>query len=146
MNLLAQTTDPIKDLFGGISPPAAMNVGGSDPAQGLGNFIGFGIQMFIIVAALFMVIYLLWGAFDWINSGGEKERLTKAQNKITNALIGIILIFVVLTVFNVLAGNILGIIVPNPDGSGFKIKLPTLDGSGGTNQPNTRPQPTVPAI
>lgn len=135
MNLLAQATDPIKDLFGGISPPAAMNVGGSDPAQGLGNFIGFGIRMFIVIAALFMVIYLLWGAFDWINSSGEKERLTKAQNKITNALIGIILIFVVLTVFNLLAGNILGIIVPNPDGNGFKIKLPTLDSGSNVEPP-----------
>lgn len=126
MKFLAQTTDPIKELFGGITPPAGMNVGGSDtPQQGLGNIIGFGIRMFILVAGLFLIIYLLWGAFDWITSGGEKEKITKAQNKITNAVIGILLVFVVLMVFNLLAGNILGIIVPI-DGGGFKIKLPTL--------------------
>lgn len=123
MKLLADQA--IDDLFGGISPPPAMNVGGNDPVQGLGKFIGFGIQMFILVAGLFMLLYLLWGAFDWISSSGEKEKITKAQNKITNALIGIVLVFVVLVVFNLLAGNILGIIVPI-EGGGFQIKLPTL--------------------
>ncbi|TRZ51301.1 hypothetical protein D4R99_04540, partial [bacterium] len=80
---------------------------------------------FIIVAGMFLILYMLWGAFDWIASGGEKEKILKAQNKITNALIGIVLVFVVLTVFNLLAGNILGIVVPNGSG-GFDIKLPTL--------------------
>lgn len=123
MKLLADQA--IDDLFGGISPPAAMNVGGADPVQGLGKFIGFGIQMFILVAGLFLLLYLLWGAFDWIVSNGEKERISKAQSKITNALIGMVLIFFVLTVFNLLAGNILGIVEPNGSG-GFNIKLPTL--------------------
>ncbi len=123
MKLLADAA--IDELFGGISPPPAMNVGGDNPVQGLGKFIGFGIQMFILVAGLFMLVYLLWGAFDWISSSGEKEKITKAQNKITNALIGIVLVFVVLVVFNLLAGNILGIIVPI-EGGGFEIKLPTL--------------------
>jgi len=123
MKLLADAATDA--LFGGISPPAAMNVGGADPVQGLGKFIGFGIQMFILVAGMFLLLYLLWGAFDWIISGGEKERITKAQHKITNALIGMLLIFVVLTIFNLLAGNILGIVEPNGSG-GFNLKLPTL--------------------
>ena len=123
MKLLA---DAASDLFGGISPPEAMNLGGSDPVQGFANFIGFGIRMFIMIAGLAMIIYLLWGAFDWIASSGEKEKLTKAQNKITNAVIGIILIFVVLMVFNVLAGDVFKIIRPNDDTGGFDIKLPTL--------------------
>ena len=93
--------------------------------QGLGKLIAFGIQMFIVVAGMFLLLYLLWGAFDWITSGGEKEKITKAQNKITNAFIGMFLIFVVLVVFVAFAGNSLGII--SPDGSGgFDIKLPTL--------------------
>ncbi|MCR4276615.1 MAG: hypothetical protein NUV87_00640 [Candidatus Roizmanbacteria bacterium] len=124
MKLLADKA--IDDLFGGISPPPAMNVGGSDPVKGLGKFIGFGIQMFLLVAGMFLLLYLLWGAFDWIASGGEKEKISKAQSKITNAVIGMVLIFVVLTVFNLLAGNMLGIIDPNSAGGGFGIKLPTL--------------------
>ena len=123
MKLLADQA--IDDLFGGITPPAAMNVGGSDPVQGVGKFLAFGINMFILISGLLLLIYLLWGAFDWISSGGDKEKITKAQNKITNAIIGMILIFVVLAVFIALAGNSLGIIKPNGSG-GFDINLPTL--------------------
>lgn len=123
MKLLADQA--IDDLFGGITPPAAMNVGGSDPVQGVGKFLAFGINMFILISGLLLLIYLLWGAFDWISSGGDKEKITKAQNKITNAIIGMILIFVVLAVFIALAGNSLGIIRPNGSG-GFDINLPTL--------------------
>jgi len=125
MRLLADVDHAVQELFGGISPPDAMNVGGEDPVQGLGKLVAFGINMFITIAGIFLLIYLLWGALDWIQSNGEKERLTKAQNKITNALIGIILVFVVLTVFNLLAGKLLGIVNPI-DGGGFEIKLPTL--------------------
>ena len=96
---MSPTVDPaIKELFGGISPPDAMNVGGDKPIEGLAKFIGFGIQMFIVVAGIFMLLYLFLGTFDWIVSGGEKEKLVKAQNKITNALIGMLLIFIVLVV------------------------------------------------
>ncbi|MEK7097131.1 MAG: hypothetical protein AAB705_00850 [Patescibacteria group bacterium] len=123
MKFLADATT---DLFGGISPPAAMNLGGSDPVQGLGDFIGFGIQMFIMLAGFFLILYLLWGAFDWISSGGEKEKIAKAQSKITNAVIGIVLVFVVLTLFNLLAGRILGIVETDENGGGFRLKLPTL--------------------
>jgi len=56
MKLLADQA--IDELFGGISPPAAMNVGGNDPAQGLGNFIAFGIQVFILIAGLVLLFYL----------------------------------------------------------------------------------------
>lgn len=125
MKFLTAKDPAIDALFGGITPPDAMNIGGNDASQGLGNFIGFGIRMFIIVAGISMMIYLLWGTFDWIASGGEKEKIAKAQNKITNAVIGIILVFVVLMVFNLLAGDILKIIVPDGNG-GFGIKLPTL--------------------
>ena len=124
MKYLATVDPAIQELFGGISPPDAMNVGGDKPVEGLGKFIAFGINMFILVAGMFLILYLLMGAFDWINSGGEKEKIEKAKNKITNALIGMLLVFVVLTVFNLLAGNILGIV--KPGGGGFEIKLPTL--------------------
>ena len=121
MKLLADQT--VEEIFGKILPPAGMNID-SDPNIGFGKFIAFGIKTFIIVAGLFMLIYLLFGALDWITSGGEKEKILKAQNRITNAIIGMVLIFVVLVVFNILAGNILGIIRPGT--TGWEFILPTL--------------------
>ncbi len=125
--LLADQT--VQTIFGQVSPPPGMDVGaGQNPIAGLGTFIGWGINIFLTVAGLFLLLYLLWGALDWIQSAGEKEKLVKAQNKITNAVVGMVLIFAVLVVFNVLAGRILGIINVNPDGS-WGIKIPTLQQS-----------------
>lgn len=117
-------TQSVEDVFGKISPPPGMNIGAGDPVQALANFIGFGVRIFIIVAAVALLIYMLWGAFDWINSGGEKEKVAKAQQKMTNAVIGMILVFVALTVFGLLTGNILGIIV-NENGV-WKLQIPTI--------------------
>lgn len=123
MNFLAQNSD-VQNAFGTVAPPPGMDFGGNDPVGGFGMAIAFGIRLFIIIASLFLLIYLLWGAFDWITSGGEKERIQKAQNKITNAVIGLILVFVALVGFNLIAGNLLGIITPGPNG--WEFKLPTL--------------------
>ena len=125
MKILA-VDQTVEDIFGKITPPQGMNIGGegATPEAGFGQFIAFGIKTFIIIAGLFMLVYLLLGALDWITSGGEKEKITKAQNKITNAVIGMVLIFVVLVVFNLLAGNLLGIIKPGTNG--WEFILPTL--------------------
>lgn len=118
--------DTVQQVFGTVAPPAGMNFGGSDPVAGFGSLISFGVRIFLIIAGIFLLIYLLWGAFDWIVSGGEKELIIKAQNKITNALIGLVIIFGVLVIFNLVAGNLLGIITPTQNG--WKFNFPTLGG------------------
>lgn len=110
--------------FGRISPPPGMNIGGGDPFQALTNIFSFGLRMVLIVAGFFLLVYLFWGAFDWITSGGEKEKVAKAQQKITGAIIGLILIFAVLSIWGLLMGNILGIIVN--EGGSWQFKLPIL--------------------
>ncbi len=62
------------------------------PAQGyndLGNFITNIIQLSFALALLVVLIMLVWGAFEWISSGGDKETVGKARGRIINALIGL---------------------------------------------------------
>lgn len=80
------------NLFGTIQPPQGVPSGNN----ALSNILSAGIKMFFIVAGLAALLYLLLGAFDWITSGGEKEKIMKAQSKIQNAIVGLILMFVVL--------------------------------------------------
>ncbi len=61
----------------------------------------FIIKLFFIIAGLIAILYLLLGALAWIASGGNKESVDKAREKIQAALIGIILIFVVLAIIGV---------------------------------------------
>lgn len=67
---------------------------------GYGNFTSLGQVVSQLVVPLFSLAafvvtwYFLWGAFDWITSEGDKQRVADARNKITQAIIGfIILIF-----------------------------------------------------
>lgn len=62
----------------------------------------FLIRMFFVVAGLVALLYLLLGAFEWITSGGNKENVDKARQKIQAALVGLILIFAVLAVVSVM--------------------------------------------
>lgn len=110
--------------IGQINPPEGIGILGSDPNTALGALFKTGINIFVIVAGITLIVYLLWGAYDWIISGGEKERLAKARSRITNALIGMVLIFVMLAVWGLITGNILGIIKIGSDGVEFS--LPTL--------------------
>lgn len=120
---LAQNAVPT--IFGQVTPP--MTGFGGDPTEGLGKLISVGIQYIMIFALILLLIYMLWGAFDWLVSGGEKEKLVKAQNKITNAVIGMILIVASFSIFALVTGTILGNKVGIGIGpGGFVIDLPRI--------------------
>jgi len=110
--------------IGKIEPPPGVGILSGDVNTALAKLFETGIKLFIIVAGIALIIYLLWGAYDWIVSGGEKEKIAKAQAKITNAVIGMFLIFVMLAVWGLITGNILGIIKIGPNG--IEFSLPTL--------------------
>jgi len=71
----------------------------------LSEILGFVIRGFFVLAALAAILYLLLGAFSWITSGGSKENVEKAREKIQAAVLGLIIIFVVLSLV-VLVENI----------------------------------------
>ncbi len=59
------------------------------------EMLTFIIRLFFVIAGVFALVYLLMGAFSWVISGGNKENLEKARDKIQAALVGVILIIVV---------------------------------------------------
>jgi hypothetical protein len=91
-------------------PTTANGSGSTDPKcivvdqKGLGfriptfsEILTFTIRAFFIVSGLAALFFLLLGAFAWITSGGEKEKVGEAQKKIQAAVIGLIMIVVVLS-------------------------------------------------
>lgn len=120
MKLLASDVD---DVIGNINPPSGMNQFKSDPVGGLGKLLSTGIQIFFLVAGIALLIYLFLGAFDWITSNGEKEKLSKAQLKILNAIVGMLLMIVAIVVFNLVMVNVLG---GKFIGPGFTFTIPTI--------------------
>lgn len=111
----------MSDVVGTINAPVDSDLYKGDVNVGLSKLLSTGIQLFFFVAGLAALLYMLWGAFDWITSNGEKEKLQKAQNKIQSSAIGLVLIVVVLVVFNVIMGTVLGGKFGIQDGLIFKI-------------------------
>jgi hypothetical protein len=66
------------------------------------------ISLFFVVAGIGVVIMFLWGAVDWILSGGDKEKVAGARKKITNALIGLFVLAITFAVMIVI-GQLLNI-------------------------------------
>lgn len=99
---------------------------GNEAIAGIfGSIIGKVINVFVIFAGLAMLLYLLWGSLDWITSNGEKEKMEKARNKITHAIIGLVIVIVSLTIYGFIAGDLLGIVVRNADNT-WNWNLPSL--------------------
>lgn len=100
-----------------VIPTASLGVTMPD----MGQVVTFMIRMLFVVAGLAALLYLLLGALAWITSGGDKEKVTKAREKIQAAVIGLILIFVVIALVALLE-KVLGIGL----GIGQPIKFPKL--------------------
>lgn len=64
----------------------------------LGEVLTFIIRLFFVMAGLAALLYLLLGAFTWITSGGNKENVEKARDKIQAAIVGIILVVIVVAI------------------------------------------------
>lgn len=65
---------------------------GKIPYTDLGQLIGTFLQVAIIISGLGAFAYLLLGGFQYITSGGEKAQAEAARDKITYAIIGMVII------------------------------------------------------
>lgn len=80
---------------------------GTGFATTFGGLMNGIISFVMVIAAVLVFFYLIWGGIEWITSGGDKGKTESARSKITSAVIGLIVIassYAVLT----LALNFLG--------------------------------------
>lgn len=88
------SSNAVQNVFGKIKPPDVLKPFLTKDPTGAGaisNFLSRLISLIYIVAAIFLIFFIIWGAWDWMTSEGDKEKLQSARNKILNALIGIVL-------------------------------------------------------
>ncbi len=123
-NLLLLNTG-VDSVFGTPIEPPGPNW--TNPVEGISRVVMFGIRMALIIGSIMVLFYLLWGALDWVTGGGDQEKLDKARQKMTNAVIGIILMVAALGIFSVVAGDVLGLIKRDAQGN-WRFSLPTIQG------------------
>lgn len=100
----------VKDVIGQIQPPPPLkNLLGTDPtgAGAISHFLSNLVILFFSLAGIVLLFMILWGAFEWMASGGEKEKVASARSRIINAIIGMILFavaFAALQIFGQFTG------------------------------------------
>lgn len=56
----------------------------------------------ILISALAVLLYLILGGFQWLTSGGDKGKTEQARNKITSALIGLLIVLASWAIYNLI--------------------------------------------
>ena len=87
-------------------------------ANPLGPFIARLWWTIVIIGALALLIFLIWGGVDLLTSEGDQEKYKSARNKITHALMGMAILassFAIIKLLNVVFGfDILKLDWPGP--------------------------------
>jgi len=99
---------------------------GSDVSSG-SRFIEYAVYLWrasITIGSLAVILFFLLGAFGWITAGGEKGKIEEARNKMTNAVIGLVLL--------VSSFVLLGFMSRLLFGDNFNILKLTIPGIGGS--------------
>lgn len=58
----------------------------------IGGLFSRFIVLIYFVSAVFFLVQLAIGGLSWLNSGGDPKALEAARNRITNAVIGLVIV------------------------------------------------------
>ena len=92
-----QAQEPKKNTLGSVLQPSS--IGGNLDYEHLVSKV---IDVVFIVAAAMTFFYLVFGAISWITSGGDKSKVEAARNKITAAVIGLLILAATWAIFTLL--------------------------------------------
>jgi len=97
-----------------LNPPPGFN---TLTGLTLGGVISFLVAAVLILAGVIFFFMLVIGGIQWIMSGGDKAKTEEARNRITAALIGLIIVFaawlIIILVQNVFGVSLLNFTIPN---------------------------------
>jgi len=81
----------------GVPQPPGMQI------TDIGLLISRTISVALMVAAIAVFAFLVWGGVQWITSGGDKGKVEEARSRITNALIGLAIVAAAWAVMNLIS-------------------------------------------
>ncbi len=93
------------------------------PKADIGKVVSAVVGILLLISAILAFLYLILGGIQWITSGGDKSALETARNKITSAIVGLIIVAAAWAVmlligqfigFDILKGNVPIPTIENP--------------------------------
>lgn len=85
----------------------------SDAAGYFTDIISRIIGVMTIIAGIWFIFQFIIGAYGYMTAGGDQKRITDAGSKITNSLIGLVVIVAAYAIISLL-GSLLGFDILNP--------------------------------
>lgn len=86
----------------GTTGKGANTIAGNLTGLTIGGLIGGLISMIFVLAAIVFFFILVFGGIKWITSGGDEKKVAAARAGITNALIGLAIVFASWAIMNLL--------------------------------------------
>jgi len=86
-------TSPVKSLLQDAGNAAKYNVKDvNDQKITLSSVTGGIIKIFLSILSIIFIALLIYGGFLWMNARGNAEQVTKAQDLIKDAVIGLVIV------------------------------------------------------
>lgn len=116
--LLAQTPKPWGGFFEGLGPLG--DVAGKGLALNIKNalklfntIISNIVGVMTIIAGIWFIFQFITGGIGWLSAGGDKAKLQAAQAKITQGIVGLIVVVIAFFLIDVV-GALLGLDILSP--------------------------------
>ena len=107
-----------------IKNRAVPGLGDKPPEQAFGTIISGIIGFLLVLATIWAFFQILIAGVNWISSGGDKGKLESAQQRITQGIIGLFIVFAAWGIFLILL-RFFGIIESSPTGA-IQLKIPQI--------------------
>ena len=114
------TLTPLGQIGGkpeeGFGPWGNLGKLGTKIETAAGNFtdiISNIIGIMTIIAGIWFIFQFIIGAYGYMTAGGDQKRVSDSASKITNALIGLVIIVAAYAIISLL-GSLLGFDILNP--------------------------------
>ncbi len=98
-----------------IVPPAGVPSGGlSGPGT---NVINVALNLLFLAGIVMAIVFVIYSGVQWVMSGGDKQKLQNARNRLTYSIVGLIVIALSFVIIN----SVVALLGGNP---GFFLNTP----------------------
>lgn len=94
---------------------------GENAVTMFGNVVESVISVLLILGIVFFIFNFILGAIAWISSGGDKAKVEGSRQKVTQSIVGLLVMFSIFAVLK-LIGKLFGFDILNLDLGSVRIK------------------------
>lgn len=101
------TIGNVKESCEGFGPLCNLVTSGQGGVDAIAKAVSLIVGLITITAGIYFMIQFLIGGFEWISASGDKAKLTKAQDRLVHAIIGLIVVvaaFGIAAIFQAILG------------------------------------------